>query len=199
MTEHFARTRLDRVNALVARHYWTLFVSALLLAGCAPDLRTIDNTAAASVTYEIGPGWVHRERDLRVGATRFSGIEEYGTGEALVASTLVPGTRDIDQALTEAMTGGLGAPFSPDLVATLYGDEAEPSGGILRDAFAGTTRGRGATVSVFVPDGRSPVIELRGFPAHDATGADAVAIVVLAGTLPDGTWRALLDSIRVTR
>jgi hypothetical protein len=130
MTELFARTRLDRVNTWVARGSWTLVAGALLLAGCAPDVRTIDNTAAASVTYTVGPGWTPRGQELRVGATSFSGVEEYGSGETLVASTLVPHTRDVDKTLTDLMQAGL--------IAALYGPEAKATGGSMAN-LPGTT------------------------------------------------------------
>jgi hypothetical protein len=155
------------------------------------------------LTYEVGRGWTHSDENLRIGPTDLTGIEKYGPSrcantdspEALLATGAVPGTQDVDAALTKVLRDGL--------VTTLFGARAMAVGGMPRDIVTGTPPGRGATILIAedscIPlDPTAPLVtlDLRGYPVH---GPDGVAVVFLAGTLGADARRPVLDSIRVSR
>jgi hypothetical protein len=115
--------------------------------------------------------------------------------EALLGTGSVPGTQDIDGALTKVLRGGL--------LNRLFGPRAVAVGGLPHDISAGTAADRGATIFIAeeacIPADLStpPVaLDLRGYPVYTP---DGVAVVFLVGTLPDDAPDRILTSVRVTR
>ncbi len=179
----------------------TAFACALLVLASACGRETDRDV----VSYDAGPGWTRVDEILQLGATTFDRVEKYGPNrcvnadlrDGLVASGLVTGVRNVDEALTRVLGDGL--------VARLFGSRAGATARVSHDVVAGPVHGRGATLMVLgvpcVPYdlGAPPIslitLDLVGFSVHE--GRDAV-VVFLSGTLDPAARRPILDSIRVT-
>jgi hypothetical protein len=99
------------------------------------------------VTYDADLGSTRSADVLQLGPAQFE-LESFGPSrcvnverpEALLVTGLVPGTQDIDGALTKVLRGGL--------LNRLFGPRAMAVGGLPHDISAGTAADRGATIFI---------------------------------------------------